>query len=54
MGPKKRQDMSRGAGLIDEEDVRIAENGLTVFPSGWGDYLAVDVKRNIHAAFCKS
>ncbi|MNJ63841.1 hypothetical protein D3C77_597660 [compost metagenome] len=44
MGPQKIENTMCVADLIDEEDVKFAEEWLTVFSNGGGDYLAVDLK----------
>jgi hypothetical protein len=43
MGPQKIEDFSCVADLIDEEETSFAENWVTVFSNGGGDYLAIDL-----------
>lgn len=42
MGPQSLSDQSRVSNLVDEEDDSFAENWITVFSNGGGDFIAVD------------
>lgn len=43
MGPQKLDDQCRLSALIDEDDVAYADNWITVFSNGGGDYIAIEV-----------
>lgn len=45
MGPQSLGDQSRVSDLVDEEDDSFAEQWITVFSTGGGDYVAVDADK---------
>lgn len=42
MGPQRSEDFTCVADFIDEEDTSFANNWLTIFSNGAGDYVAID------------